>query len=405
MAKKPVKSAGKSGGRALGELREQVFELPELPKPPAPLTLGQILGQERAVDVLERAIRARKVHHAWIFEGPFGVGKFTAALAFAALLLDDTTAEGLSSGIAADPDSKTQVMLRAGSHPDIAIINKELARHHSDSKIRDSKQRAISVDVVREFVLEHGGIAGSAAGKDALAAKVFIVDEAELLNVQAQNALLKFLEEPPARTVLMLVCNAAEELLPTIRSRCQRVVFSPMPDKAMQAWLKSAQAGDEEQGIAPFEIDVAQKKFLMDFAQGSPGALVRCSQTGIGAWWGRIEPMLAQVDQGKHVVEFGPAMTELVDSWAKAWVEDNENASKEAANHQAAAWMLKMLAWHYTAKLKRASKDVHSPQTARVLEALDAIRAAEWEVDVNVNMIFVFDKLAAVLAAGGSAGA
>lgn len=110
--------------------------------------------------------------------------------------------------------------------------------------------------------------------------------------------------------------------------------------------------------------------------------------------------MLAQVDQGRHVVEFGPAMTELVDSWAKAWVQENENASKEAANHQAAAWMLKMLAWHYTAKLQRAAKDAHSPQTARALEALDAIRAAEWEVDVNVNMIFVFDKLAATLTAG-----
>ncbi len=396
MAKKP----GKSTGRALGELREQVFTLPELPKLPAPVALGQILGQERAVDVLERAIRSRKLHHAWIFEGPFGVGKFTAALAFAALLLDDTTAEGLSGGIAADPDSRTQVMLRAGSHPDLAIITKELAKHHSDADIRKSKQRAISVEVIREFVLEHGGLAGSAAGKDALTAKVFIIDEAELLNVQAQNALLKFLEEPPARTTLMLVCNAAEELLPTIRSRCQRVVFSPIPDKAMQAWLRSAQAGNEERGIAPLDIDVAQKKFLMDFAQGSPGALVRCSQTGIGAWWGRIEPMLAQVDQGKHVVEFGPAMADLVDSWAKAWVEANENASKEAANHQAAAWMLKILAWHYSAKLKRASKDVQSPQTARALEALDALGAAEWEVDANVNMIFVFDKLAAVLAAG-----
>lgn len=381
-----AKRSTKSTGRALGELREQVVELPPAPPVQAPIPLASVLGQERAASILDRAIRARKVHHAWIFEGPQGVGKFTMALAFAAMLLDDSTSEGLSGQLAPDPDSQTQVMLRHGSHPDLIVVTKELAAYSEEAKVRAKKHTEISIDVVREFMLGTGWQAAQVARPDALAAKVFIIDEAELLNTSSQNSLLKFLEEPPPRTVLMLVCNNPETLLPTIRSRCQRVALSPLSSKDMQSWLKTS-------GLA---LDPAQHRFLIDFAAGSPGAVALCHRTGIGAWWQRLEPLLAQAQQGKHVVELGPMMYELVDAWAKARVDESPQASKEAANHAAAAWLLRLLAWDYTSKLR--GRGANPRRTEQALAAIDAIRLAESEVDANVNTLFAFDKLAAVLA-------
>jgi DNA polymerase-3 subunit delta' len=385
MAKRPSKPAG----RSLGELREEVVELPPAPPVRAPIPLAGVLGQDRAVAILERAIRARKVHHAWIFEGPLGVGKFTTALAFAAMLLDDTTSEGLGGALTPDPDSRTQVMLRHGSHPDLVVVTKELGAYSEDADVRGRKHTTISVDVVREFMLGTGWQAAQVARPDALAAKVFIIDESEMLNEASQNSLLKFLEEPPPRTVLMLVCNNPETLLPTIRSRCQRVALAPLTSEHMRSWLKAS-------GL---ELDPAQHRFLLDFAAGSPGALKLCHETGIAAWWQRLEPLLSQAQQGKHVVELGPLMHEMIDAWAKARVEAAPQSSKEAANHAAAAWMLRLLAWEYASKLR--GRGASPERTGQALSAIDAIREADAEVDANVNTLFVFDKLAAVLARPG----
>ena len=85
---------------------------------PVPGTFGEILGQERAIEQIERALEAGRMHHAWIFHGPRGVGKFTAALAMAALALDETTGRDLSGRLSADPTSRAQMLLKARSHPD-----------------------------------------------------------------------------------------------------------------------------------------------------------------------------------------------------------------------------------------------------------------------------------------------
>jgi DNA polymerase-3 subunit delta' len=385
MAKRPTKSTGKAQ-RALGEAGVSDSPPPAQAKAPAPIALSAVLGQDRAVGVMQDALRSGKVHHAWTFHGPVGVGKFTAALAFAACLLDPTTDVGMTGEIAPDPSSKVQAMLRGGAHPDLTIVTRETAKFHDDKQIRDRKQTTIPIDVVRKFVLEPGALSAQVSPGGA-AAKVFIIDEAELLGIPAQNALLKFLEEPPARTVLMLVTSNPELLLPTIRSRCQRVGFVGLSQGAMQQWLKG-----REVDLAP-----AQRGWLVDFCAGSPGAFVRAHETGIHAWWARLEPMLLQAEQGTHVVELGPLMHELTDTWAKAWVEVRENASKESANGAAAEWMFRVLAWRFGLRLRGAVKG--GADTGAVLAQIDALRAAETELDNNVSPQFVMEKLAAEVAA------
>lgn len=386
MAKRPTKSTGKTQ-RALGESLETEVPLPALPKAPAPIALGSVLGQERAAGVLRDALASTRVHHAWIFHGPMGVGKFTTALAFAACLLDPTTQATFTGDIAPDPGSPVQALLRGGAHPDLSIVNRETAKFHEESKIRDRKQTNIPIDVVRQFVLEPGSLSAQVTPGGA-AAKVFIIDEAELLGPPAQNALLKFLEEPPARTVLILVTSNPELLLPTIRSRCQRVAFTGLSPDAMQKWLRSR----------TLDISPPQREWLLAFSDGSPGAFNRAHETGIHGWWTRLEPLLTQCEQGKHVVELGPLMHELTDSWAKAWVESHgELTSKEAANGAAAEWMFRVLAWRCSTRLRGAMKTGTDMET--ILAQIDAVRAAETELDANVSLQFVMEKLAAEIAA------
>lgn len=374
--------------------RETVVKLPELPPVQAPIPLSAVLGQERAASILTSAIASGRVHHAWIFEGPLGVGKFTAALAFASIILDETSQRSLSGELAPDPDSRVQQLLRSGTHPDLAVITKELARFHEDKDVRDRKQASIPVDVVRQFLLEPGRLAPQVPGKS-IAGRVFIVDEADLLSPFAQNALLKFLEEPPPRTVLILVTSNPSQLLMTIRSRCQRVGFALLPPKAMRQWLAAN---------PHLAIEDAQREFLLDFCAGAPGGVLQAHATGIGAWWERLQPMLAQAESGRHSVELGPAMAELIDAWAKAWVEVRENASKEAANRLGAEWMLRLLGWRARQRLAQATGGSSATALARAMHAIDLVRQAEADLDTNVAMLFVFDRLAASLAAGEPAG-
>lgn len=362
----------------------------EKPSVPAPKAIGSVLGQERGVEVLLNAVRSGRVHHAWIFQGPEGVGKCTTALAFAALILDPTTSATLGGEIAPDPESAVAALLQRGAHPDLHLVTKELAAYHDDASVRGRKQLSISVDVVRQFLLEPGSLASNLAHKGSLASKVFIIDQAELLNIAAQNAMLKFLEEPPERTVLILVCNNPEELLPTIRSRCQRVGFAPLDDRALKTCLQRA-GMTLERG----------EEWLLDYCSGSPGQLILAKQTGISAWWPGLSGPIETVLRGKHSVELGGLMAQLVDEWAKAWVESHDNASKEAANRAGAAWMLKLVAWQLRARFT-------TPAVAtRAIAALDCVRRGEEQLDRNVSALFVFESIASGIAAcmGGSPGA
>src|SRR5690606_4650358 len=121
----------------------------------------------------------------------------------------------------------------AWPHPDLHVVTKELARYSEDRSTRERKLTQIPVDVLRTELIEPVYRAAQMGH-----GKVFIVDEAELLNDAGQNAMLKTLEEPPAGTTIILVTSIQDRLLPTIRSRCQRVAFVPLPDSVVSRWLQ-----------------------------------------------------------------------------------------------------------------------------------------------------------------------
>jgi len=346
--------------------------------------LRDIIGQDHAMAVLRSAIASGRIHHAWIFAGPRGVGKFTAAQAFAAALLDPTTGPNLMGEIEPDPESETQRLIAQVAHPDLHVITKELALYSEDKKVRDSKQSNIAVDVVRTRLLEVAHLApvmktGSPIGK------AFIVDEAELLKKESQNALLKTLEEPPAGTIIILVTSAEDDLLPTIRSRCQRVAFGELDEDAMNEWL----------GRRGLTLGADETRWHIGASEGSPGRLLDAVDCDLHEWARRLEPMLQRADRGEFDPDLGPVIKELVDGWATAFVKANPNASKKAANDVAAAKALGLIATRSRLMLRNAIDS--GADTGRPINAIESVERARQRIGANVQLALAFEGLAAEL--------
>ncbi len=181
--------------------------------------------QDSAQGQLEHALAQSRVPHAYLFHGPDGVGKETLAMAFAAALLEH--------------DGRGEI----ASHADVHLIYRELIRYHAKPELRKQTARELSVHVVRQFIVEPAELT-SMQGKG----KVFLVREAHLMNVQAQNALLKTLEEPPDKTFFVLLVSRLDRLLATTRSRCQVVSFDSLPTDFVRAKLAELRPklGEEE---------------------------------------------------------------------------------------------------------------------------------------------------------------
>lgn len=371
---------------------------PETLVNPVPRDFGEILGQERALDVLRASLASRRVHHAWVLSGPWGVGKFTAALAFAAMLMDPTLGPSLSGELSVEPGNPVQTMLRAGAHPDLHVITKELAVYSEVREVRNAKQITIPKDVVDTHLLGPIARAPSVRSPGALAQKVFIIDEAELLDrskthAPTQNSLLKTLEEPPAGSVIILVTANEDRLLTTIRSRCQRVAFRPLDERAMAAWFKrSARELAGERAISEPE-----RRWLERFAQGSPGRALMAARTGLFEWSTALEPLLRESDQGRFPGALGATMTRLVGGWAEQWAGRNKNASKEAANHAAMRHLAVLLTERFREGMRSSAARGDWAGAEWAATVIDRVTEAERHVSMNVNMGAALEALSAGL--------
>jgi len=345
-----------------------------------------ILGQDAALGVLQNSLASQRVHHAWVFHGPRGVGKFTCAVAFGAALLDPDARPGKDGRVEFNPSGGIGRLLAAGSHPDLHVITKELAVFSDEKKIREAKQTSIPKDVVEKHLLIPAALA-PAMRTGSRASKVFIVDEADLLdrspfNAPVQNSILKMLEEPPEGTVIILVTDSEDRLLATIRSRCQRVAFRTLETPVMERWL----AGTD------LAIVHAQRRWLIEYAAGSPGVLTEAVHHSTFAWHEQLSPMLRAVEEGRFVLELGGSLSSCVESWADSWVDIHKNASKEAANRDGAAKVLHLVAEHFRRGL--GSPLGGGPHLA----AIEAIANCERHIDSNVQVPLAMGNLSAQLA-------
>ena len=204
----------------------------------------EIIGHKREIAHLEQAISAGKVSHAYIFSGEKGTGKKTLADAFAMTLQCESEGER--------PCGRCHSCRQAGSgnHPDIIYI-------------RHDKPASIGVEDIRDQLTGDIQIRPY-NGKY----KIYIIPEAEKMTVQAQNAILKTIEEPPEYAVIILLPANEQSFLDTIRSRCVTLNLKPVPDEQVKAYLM------EHLQVPDYQADICAS-----FAQGNIGKAVRLASS------------------------------------------------------------------------------------------------------------------------------
>jgi DNA polymerase-3 subunit delta' len=347
-----------------------------------------IVGQEHAQRVLETALRGGRLHHAYIFHGPAGVGKFTTALVWARLLLCqqlNAPSAGPLRPCGRCPSCARFVAAADGqaAHPDLHVVTKELALFSDDAATRERKLMNIPVRVLEDYLLDpvyrHAHLGH---------AKVFIVDEAELIDPVGQNKLLKTLEEPPEGTVIILVTANPQRLLPTIRSRCQPVAFVPLAVSILEADLSAA---------AP-KLTAAERGWLIEFADGSLGRARLAVDYGLTEWAATLHGALDEMARGRLPVELGRQIQQWIDAFATRWVDQHDNASKDAANKLGAALVWSMLARQARTRLAQALASPAPAAAQPWLAMIDALTDAERELGANVNLGLVCDHLVLTLA-------
>jgi DNA polymerase-3 subunit delta' len=233
----------------------------EVPHPRETVTL---LGHAAAEQALLDEYRSGRVAHAWLLGGPAGIGKATLAYRMARFVLanPDPLAPAVqkAASLAVPPDAPVARRVVGRAHPDLLVLERE-----PDDK--GKMRTVITVDQVRRTI----GFFGSTAGEGGW--RVCIVDAAdELQYPQGSNALLKVLEEPPPRSLFLVVSHAPGRLLPTIRSRCRRLTLRPLDEADVVAAAAAAvgEAADEgalRQAAAAADGSVARAIALSGGAQ------------------------------------------------------------------------------------------------------------------------------------------
>lgn len=221
---------------------------------PEPRANPLLLGHEAAEATLLGALRGGRMHHAWLVTGAEGVGKATLAFRFARRLL----AGGSAGSLALDAADPVFRRVAAGTHADLLTVERawDEKRRRLRGEITVEDVRVVA-DFLRLTPAEGGW-------------RVVVLDGAEHLNRNAANALLKVLEEPPPRAVLLLACASPGRLLATIRSRCRRLALGR---------LAASDLADLLARYLP-DADPEERARLEGIADGSPGRALRLAGEG-----------------------------------------------------------------------------------------------------------------------------
>ncbi len=196
-----------------------------------------IVGHSLIQKKLRQAVEADRAVSAYLFCGNAGIGKKTVARAFVAALLCQSPVQGGPCH-----QCVSCRLLASGNHPDYLVLT-----------IPEDK-KTIGVELVREQIIKEAYVRPFHAGR-----KVFVIENSEALTVEAQNALLKILEEPPAYAVFLLLSPTPDQLLQTVLSRCLKLQFLPLNDSLCRDYFNRQEAEE------------SRKELAASFSQGNIG--------------------------------------------------------------------------------------------------------------------------------------
>lgn len=235
----------------------------------SPRDTPSLFGHAAAEAKLLRALASRRFPHAWLFAGPRGVGKATLAYRLARALLDGGARP--LAGLAMPPDHPVFRQVAQGAHPDLTVLERP----------RDPKSGRLKADIPVEAVRDAAdALHTSPAGRGH---RVVLIDGGEAMNRNAANALLKILEEPPARATLLVVAHRPGALPNTVRSRCAVLRLRPLGEAEAVAALR---------GLAP-ELSSERAAALVAFAGGAPGRALALAGDEAAALYERLLRALA----------------------------------------------------------------------------------------------------------------
>jgi DNA polymerase III subunit delta' len=223
---------------------------------PPPRANPLLFGHEAAEAELRRLYEEGRLPHAILFSGPRGIGKATLAFRLARFVL--ARGEGSGEGLATAPESGVFRRVAAGGHADLLTVERGF----------DPRRRRLRSEIVAEEAREIAGFLRLTAAEEGW--RVVVVDGAEEMTTSAANALLKILEEPPQRALLLLVSHSPGRLLPTIRSRCRRLPLSSLSPALVRELLDRCRP----------DLSADQRAALAALAEGSIGRAIELAEAG-----------------------------------------------------------------------------------------------------------------------------
>ena len=224
----------------------------------------KLFGHAEAEETLLNAYNQKRLHHAWLISGEKGLGKATLAHIFTRFLLTRPPEDG-GAGLFGDSleEAEPTSLDVADDHPMLARL---LAGGHGNVRVvarrYDEKKKKVPDDIVVDQIRELAGFFNKTAAEGGW--RIAIIDSADELNRNAANALLKMLEEPPEKSILLLISHAPGRLLPTILSRCQKLQLLKLPEGEVRELLNTRFP----------ELDDNSAKAISKMADGSPGRAI-----------------------------------------------------------------------------------------------------------------------------------
>ncbi len=325
--------------------------------------MWQTIGQSKILTLFERSLEAGDLAHAYLIVGAEHIGKMTLALDLARAV----NCEGDKP-----PCSKCEPCSRIinGKHTDITIISVSTPSSQGEAKTRTE----IGIDDIKD--LQRSACLPPYEGKY----KVFIIEDAEYLSGEAANCLLKTLEEPPPRVIILLLTANEIRLLPTVVSRCQRVELKPM-----------SCAEIEEVLVGSYAVDSSRARLLSRLSQGCLGWALRA---------------LADAD---YLAKRTQALTEMCSLLSAGWTERFTYAAKVANDRRSAEEVIKIwLAWwrdimlakygceqgitnaDYVAVLEKWAAELNLTE---IRDFIDTLQKSLSHISLNANLRLVLEIL------------
>lgn len=327
-----------------------------------------ILGHEQIIEHLQNAVTMDKVSHAYIINGPDKSGKMMLAEAFAQTL----ECEGLEDVVknAAQPSDVEPCM-------ECHSCKQAMTKNQPDIiYVRHEKPNTISVDDIRTQVNNDIVIKPYSSRY-----KIYMIDEAEKMNEQAQNALLKTIEEPPAYAILILLTTNAAAFLPTILSRCVTLNIKAVPDEKIRGYL-----------MRKYQIPDYQADVCVAFAQGNVGKAI-------------------QLASSEEFNELKDAVLQLIKRLRDIDLYEMTEAVKQIATYKLSIndYFDLMMVWYRDVLLFKATGDVNGlifkdevydikrqaekSSYSGIETILEALRKAQIRLNANVNFDLTMELL------------